>query len=204
VGTNRVLTWPLVSPHVTARNTSVQAISHEDWRCARLGLPPTEPKVRGSNPLGRAPRLGRSCAFAGTSLLPRRCESVARKPVRDSGRVSGEFLASSARSLTRARCVDHPTPARPYSPGLVPPRGATARSGATRGSDVAREHFHFMVRMGSPVRVGRGPAPLGTSRRVRRRCARATVIPILARARAGTLMAPGDSLEWVAYPLPDV
>jgi hypothetical protein len=69
VGTNRVLTWPLVSAHVTSRNVALQAISDEDWDCVPLGLPPTEPKVRGSNPLGRASSLVRSCLQIGTSLV---------------------------------------------------------------------------------------------------------------------------------------
>ena len=49
----------------------------------------TEPKVRGSNPLGRAPSLGRSYALQG--LLPWRAshDYVARKIVSDSGRFSG-------------------------------------------------------------------------------------------------------------------
>jgi hypothetical protein len=58
VGTHRVLAWHLVSAHVTSRSAALQEISDEDWRCARLGLPTTEPKVWGSNPYGRAHRRG--------------------------------------------------------------------------------------------------------------------------------------------------
>ena len=50
----------------------------------RIGLhgSPTEPKVRGSNPLGRVTQLGRSCAFAGTSVRMRMA-SVRHSEVRE-------------------------------------------------------------------------------------------------------------------------
>jgi hypothetical protein len=53
VGTNRVRRWPLVSGHVTSKMVSLQAIARGHRRFGRLGRPPTEPRVRGSNPLGR-------------------------------------------------------------------------------------------------------------------------------------------------------
>jgi hypothetical protein len=53
VGTNRVRGWLLVSAHVTSKMASLQAIARGHRRFGWLGRPPTEPKVRGSNPLGR-------------------------------------------------------------------------------------------------------------------------------------------------------
>jgi hypothetical protein len=68
-----------------------------DW--PRLSVEPrsAEPKVRGSNPLGRAPRLGRSSALAGSSFL-RRATRVRRSEACERfwptfWRVSGESLA---------------------------------------------------------------------------------------------------------------
>ena len=54
VGTNRVPSWPLVSPRVTRENGGVQAIPRGERGSRLLGRPPTEPKVTGSNPVGRA------------------------------------------------------------------------------------------------------------------------------------------------------
>src|SRR5439155_7154064 len=60
---------------------------------------PTEPKVRGSNPLGRA-----RARYLSRQIVPicrdfvlgtRGLSFEARRPVSDSGRLSGEFLASS-------------------------------------------------------------------------------------------------------------
>jgi hypothetical protein len=72
-------------------------------RSARSWRRPIEPKVRGANPLGRATRLGRSYAFAGTSLWPRTTR-VRRSEARERfWPTSGGFLASSSDDL-RARC----------------------------------------------------------------------------------------------------
>jgi hypothetical protein len=80
VGTNRVRGWRLVSAHVTSKMASVQAIARGHRRSGRLGRPPTEPKVRGSNPLGRVsvlackPVLSRSQRHvAGVERVPHKC-----------------------------------------------------------------------------------------------------------------------------------
>jgi hypothetical protein len=54
VGTNRVSSWLPVSARVPAEWVAVQRIPDEDRDCGPLGRPPTEPKVSGSNPDGRA------------------------------------------------------------------------------------------------------------------------------------------------------
>ncbi len=53
VGTNRVPSWPLMSLRVTPENGGVQAIPRGERGSRLLGRPPTEPKVTGSNPVGR-------------------------------------------------------------------------------------------------------------------------------------------------------
>jgi hypothetical protein len=54
VGTKRVLAWPRVAARVTPGNASVQALPRGNRDSGQVERPPTEPKVRGSNPLGRA------------------------------------------------------------------------------------------------------------------------------------------------------
>jgi hypothetical protein len=56
VGTGRVLSCPFVAAHVTRRNVAVQAISGGNVDRGAIARPPTELKVRGSNPLGRVPQ----------------------------------------------------------------------------------------------------------------------------------------------------
>jgi hypothetical protein len=98
VGTHRVRGWPLVSAHVTSKMASLQAIARGHRRSGRLGRPSTEPKVRRSNPLGRATPLRRSYTFAGGSLLAQRRGFATRKPVSVPRRVSGEPRRASRHS----------------------------------------------------------------------------------------------------------
>jgi hypothetical protein len=80
VGTNRVRGWPLVSAPVTSKMASLQAIARGHRRSGRLGRPPTEPKVTGSNPLGRVSVLACKPVFsrsqrhvAGVERVPHKC-----------------------------------------------------------------------------------------------------------------------------------
>jgi Protein of unknown function DUF86 len=57
VGTNRVPSWLSVSARVPSEWLAVQRIPDKDQDCGPLGRPPTEPKVSGSNPDGRAARI---------------------------------------------------------------------------------------------------------------------------------------------------
>ena len=70
-GTDRVLAWPLVSAPVVSRSASVLAIPGRNRHRWRVELPPTEPKVRGSNPLGRAAGISVLEGISGHRRTPR-------------------------------------------------------------------------------------------------------------------------------------
>jgi hypothetical protein len=78
----------------------------------RLEPRSTEPKVRGSNPLGRATQLGRSCAFAGDSPSVRKI-TVRRSEARE------RFLAIFWRTFWR---TPRRTRSRPALTSLSPTR----------------------------------------------------------------------------------
>src|SRR3954466_7270760 len=63
VGTNRVPRWPRVSSCVRREPAALQAIRGGNRLRGCVGPPPTEPKVTGSNPVGRAPKALHSRAF---------------------------------------------------------------------------------------------------------------------------------------------
>src|SRR3954452_3297431 len=71
VGKNAVIAWPRVSARVCLEVAYLQPIWGGNRDCGVLGRPPTEPKVRGSNPLGRAGSQGDRAPVRGTWLLPR-------------------------------------------------------------------------------------------------------------------------------------
>src|SRR5215207_1614853 len=92
VGTNRVLAWHLVAARVTSRDSSVQAIRGGNRDRGEVERPLTEPKVRGSNPLGRAPQKWLwQAKFGCRTVIPSRplggngweqggCHEVTRRP----------------------------------------------------------------------------------------------------------------------------
>ena len=137
MGTDRVPAWPLVSSHVTSRITSLQAIPRGNRHHGRVGPPPTEPKVRGSNPLGRVTRLGRWWAFPGASLpaLGTRVRgSEARERFWPSlWRVFGEFGGGSGGARPSRRRASRPPNVR-QSTGRPMGRPQTLGSPATRGN----------------------------------------------------------------------
>src|SRR3954454_15877935 len=69
VGTNAVIAWPRVSARVRLEVAYLQPIRGGNRDCGVLGRPPTEPKVRGSNPLGRAGSHGDLAPVRATWLL---------------------------------------------------------------------------------------------------------------------------------------
>jgi hypothetical protein len=93
VGTNRVPSWLSVSARVSPEWVALQPISDEDRDCGPLGRPPTEPKVSGSNPDGRALEKALQSQISGSipNSLPPGWEQGANRtsPIRRQQSVSG-------------------------------------------------------------------------------------------------------------------
>jgi hypothetical protein len=115
VGTNRVPSWPLMSPRVTPENGGVQAIPRGERGARLLGRPPTEPKVTGSNPVGRAPRTAlqsdirgivkarhRRVGAGANEMLGWSAAAAARRPATTSQSRGSPVLEPGALALSRS------------------------------------------------------------------------------------------------------